>query len=468
MILLKYPNHSNLPERSWVANIVLSRLFDNFVLEPENRQDWSISLITEPSKGQKITSELTLPDNFFRKASKSWLKPGSFPQLPLVKWQLESLDKLAVKLSDSLPILYGTPSFNVDAKGNGHLAVDVFGSAFFMLSRYEELVIKERDEHDRFSAKTSLAYQDGFLTRPIVDEYIELLWSCMGQIWQNLKRKQFVPKTFVSCDVDTPYDRRVKSLGLTTLQSARDVLLRHTLKKGMNRFENYFKTVKGDYSVDPNNTFDWIMEVNEKAGNRVAFYFITDESHKSYSIKEPRIRALLRHIHDRGHEIGLHCGYDSYQNGTQIKNEAEILRLVLEEEKIDVSNFGVRMHYLRWDTAITPCYLDATGLNYDATLGYADHAGFRCGTCHEYPMFDLIGQKPLKLIQRPLVMMDCSILGENYMGLKPDGEAQGFMKELRSVCYMVNGCFSILWHNSSLKSQIYKDMYLRVITECCL
>ena len=57
-----------------------------------------------------------------------------------------------------------------------------------MLSRYEEYVDSSRDVHDRFPAKASLAYKEGFLDQPIINEYIELLFACMLCLWPNIKR----------------------------------------------------------------------------------------------------------------------------------------------------------------------------------------------------------------------------------------------------------------------------------------
>jgi len=41
-----------------------------------------------------------------------------------------------------------------------------------MLTRYEEVVKSVKDEHERFPARASLAYREGFLMRPIVNEYL--------------------------------------------------------------------------------------------------------------------------------------------------------------------------------------------------------------------------------------------------------------------------------------------------------
>ena len=43
-----------------------------------------------------------------------------------------------------------------------------------MLSRYEELITKDRDQHNRFPATASVAFKAGFLDRPIVSEYLEI------------------------------------------------------------------------------------------------------------------------------------------------------------------------------------------------------------------------------------------------------------------------------------------------------
>lgn len=48
-----------------------------------------------------------------------------------------------------------------------------------------------------------------------------------------------------------------------------------------------------------------------------------------------RIRALMRRIHERGHEIGLYPSYGTYQKPELIAQEAERrLRAVMAEENI--------------------------------------------------------------------------------------------------------------------------------------
>ncbi|HYE09764.1 MAG TPA: hypothetical protein VEF53_06255, partial [Patescibacteria group bacterium] len=94
-------------------------------------------------------------------------------------------------------------------KNNITTNIDIISDVFFMLTRYEEVVNKElveKDIHDRFPAKESLAYKNDFLHRPIVNEHIELLWSWIEGFSLGYKRQiWWGDKAFAVClshDVD--------------------------------------------------------------------------------------------------------------------------------------------------------------------------------------------------------------------------------------------------------------------------
>src|SRR5690606_37053476 len=139
------------------------------------------------------------------------------------------------------------------------------------------------------------------------------------------------------------------------------------------------------------NTFDWLMSVSEKNNLTSAFYFIcgrTDESKDAlYEPDHPIIKKIMLEIYKRGHEVGLHPSYNSYNNPEQIKSEAQRLKKVCKELGIKQSQWGGRMHSLRWSHPTTLQAWNDAGMSYDSTLGYADQPGFRCGTCHDYTGF---------------------------------------------------------------------------------
>lgn len=121
------------------------------------------------------------------------------------------------------------------------------------------------------------------------------------------------------------------------------------------------------------------------------------------------------------------------------------------------------MHYLRWSHPKTLREWGRAGLSYDSTLGYADRPGFRCGTCYDYPAYDLERDEQLDLRIRPLVVMECTITAERYMGLGEDEGALAKFSKLKSACSAVAGRFEILWHNSELISQRQKELYALVL-----
>src|SRR5699024_515563 len=122
----------------------------------------------------------------------------------------------------------------------------------------------------------------------------------------------------------------------------------------------------------------------------------------NYNLEHPAIRTLIREIHARGHEIGLHPSYDTYRDPEQIAYEFSRLRAVCDQERVRQDAWGGRMHYLQWEQPTTLRAWNSAGLAYDSTMTYADHAGFRCGTCFDYPAFDPIAGEPLQLRIRPL------------------------------------------------------------------
>ena len=98
------------------------------------------------------------------------------------------------------------------------LGLDVFGTAFVLLSALEEAIIPRRDGHGRVPASATLAVRAGFAQRPLVDEYTEVLWWTFARLWPNLER---APRSFVvrpTHDVDWPYysrGRTIETLRLT-------------------------------------------------------------------------------------------------------------------------------------------------------------------------------------------------------------------------------------------------------------
>ena len=89
-------------------------------------------------------------------------------------------------------------------------------------------------------------------------------------------------------------------------------------------------------------------------------------------------------------------------------------------------------------------------------------AGFRCGTCFQYSMFDVLDQKTLSLKQNPLIVMDASVFNEKYMNLDQASGLEYILK-LKGYCKKIDGSFNLLWHNTFFTEKKYYDLFSKII-----
>ena len=465
MILVDIPD-GFFPERKYILKVILKDFLGlDFAIR---HTDLKTVTLAQANSEKKLIVE----DCLFQFSSEQWLKLSSLPIQPLPRFIFPRDNLKAKLLSSQLPVIYGKPLENGNflkiASARVHLGIDILGSAFFMLTRYEEYVKAEQDIFNRFPGYASLSYQEGFLARPIVNEYVEVLWACIKYLWPNLERQTRCFKARLSHDVDCPFQYAFTALPLLLRNLAGDLVKRASVKQGISRLRNWNHVKHGNLEDDPFNTFDWIMNLSEKHNLSSAFYFIAGHTDPkkdgNYNICHPWLRKLLRIIHEREHEIGLHCSFKTYLDSAQTQKEFEKLLRVCSEENIYQEFWGGRQHFLRWKTPYTFQNWHDAGLAYDSTLAFADQTGFRCGTCYEYQVFNLITRQVLTLVERPLIVMECTVLDERYMGLRYDiDRAYNYISNLKNVCRLFKGDFTLLWHNSRLVDPIEKELYKQIL-----
>ncbi|MCU7937765.1 MAG: polysaccharide deacetylase family protein [gamma proteobacterium symbiont of Bathyaustriella thionipta] len=445
-------------ERTWIMQTLLDEFLGiNFNIIKEIRNDIKFTYENK---------DLLINDSFFQKADAQWLHSSTLPEQPLTVWNQESISLNIKLIKSDLPVIYGVPDCKIH-KNSIDLGIDIFGSAFFMLSRYEEVIKNDHDKHNRFPLTASLAYQENFHDRPIINEYLEILWACMKFIWPGLKRKKRESRTLISCDVDVPYSPAIKSIPKLIRQLGVDLLVYKSLSLALKQILNYWLAKKGDFRFDSNYVFDWMMDCCESNHIKCAFFFISDHSGGKidgcYHLNETIIRNILNKVHKRGHEIGLHTSYETYLSKKQISKEFKILQKVCADENIYQENWGGRQHFLRWDASKTFNYWNEAGLTYDSTLYYAEQPGFRSGICYEYHTYDLLERKMLNLRERPLIVMECSIIYSYYMNLGFTQEALNYVLYFKNTCREYNGDFTLLWHNSQFAKKQARDFYKKIL-----
>lgn len=456
------------PELAWVCGV----LFDRWLgLPAEVRVQPGPDVVVQVLDGGRVAAEVCWTDVFLAAADARWGQPDTLPPVPPPMWPLPD-PALAARVGEpSLARLFGDGRFTHDLQGDVprlRLPLDVTGSAFFLLSRYEEDVAgAARDRHGRFPGAASVAHRAGLALRPLVDEWVEALWWALQQVAPGLQRRPRQARTWVSCDVDAPFS----GTGLRGLRQAASALVNdRSLRGAAGALLNTVARPLGVRRFDAYDCFDWMLDANERAGQRLSCFFLAlarpaaVDGH--YTLGQPAVAALLRSLVARGHEVGLHGSYRSVDDAVLQARERDALRAAVAAAGGDAAEvLGARQHYLRWRGAHSARQVDALGFRYDSTLDFSDVAGFRCGTCHAYPMFDLAARRPLALLQRPLVLMEVTVASPVYLGLGYGDAAAALMHGLRARCRRFGGEFSLLWHNSNLGSPEARALYRSLLAD---
>lgn len=473
VLLIRAP-HSYVPERRYIFDLVLSEwLGFEYDLAFDDGRRVAIQLAGDP-QGR----ELTLPDVLFGTSPEKWLTEASIPILPLARLAPDARPSLEaghfpdfesnIAGPGGLPILFGLPhhegstSHLTDAGLS--LTLDVFGSVFYLLTRYEEVFRTAGDAHERFPGSASVAMVEGFLERPIADEYVDVLWISMLALWPTLIRRPTTFRLRLTHDVDQPWATLGQGAGAVARALVGDLVKRRDPTLAARRARSFVSAQAGRVDHDPFDTFDILMETSERYGLQSVFYVLAGgaagDFDARYDLSDPPVADLLRRIHERGHEVGLHASYASFRSAERTRMEFDALQAACRKVGFDQPTWGVRQHYLRFENPQTWRNHESAGLEHDSTLGFADKIGFRAGTCREYPVFDLRARRRLMLRERPLVVMDTTLF--EYMGLEaPDAAAR--TRAIVDLCRRHGGDAVLLYHNNTLAGHVLREHYIDLI-----
>ena len=203
--------------------------------------------------------------------------------------------------------------------------------------------------------------------------------------------------------------------------------------------------------------FDKWLEVENNFQARSTFFFwpgwraIGERHHTdcTYDMEDAVIFAgekcsvaeMIRRIHLRSWEIGLHPSWYSYDNADEIKKQKEALEVVVGHEIV-----SIRQHYLHYDVRFTPRVQSEAGLKYDSSVGFNDNVGFRFGTCYPWHPYDLKNEEKLPILEIPLIIQDGAML-DRAKGMRLDGRtAFDYVRMLIEAVENVGGVLNLLWH----------------------
>ena len=406
----------------YIKRLLLDRLEKNSVDFVFDKLVYS-----EYEENEKEMCLQVIPSDFFRKGT--YGKLNSLPGKPISEYA-------------GVPVLYGEPKVE-RKKGKIILYFDIIASAYFVVTRYEESIVDNRDKFGRFQGKDSILYEEGLIKRPIVEEYAELILTLFDEIgipYKRRKEKKF--NVVLTHDIDffrKFYFKRA---------------IKNVFSKNFNAIPlfKYFIHTLG-FRKDPYDVFDKLIELEKRW--KSLYFFMTDkkcQGSQGYNIRNRKVRKTIRKLISRNCEVGLHPGFNAGDDVDCFSKEKKELEKY-SERVID----KVRFHYLRWKSIDMGENYQKLGIKHDYSMGFHDVAGFRLGVCHPIPMFDPLHLKETGIIEHPLIIMDNTLYSKNYMRLDYYS-AYKYSLELINEVKKHNGELILLWHNTEFDESV-KDKY---------
>jgi len=428
------------------------------------------------------------------------------PGVPTIPWTHEAADLLLQRrplppgsfaprpvgsaAGDALP-----GAFAADDVSGFAVPFDIVSSAFVLLACWDELTCAERDQYGRLPYSASVFAGEPALRieEPVVDAYGGLLRALLaprlaelgadplpapGWLWRgggkdggdtgdDAKGGAAAGGYAVALthDLDNLWRWTPRGFAASGYRGARAARRRDgaALRRELGDLREWL-TVHLRRRTDPFWTFPQLLGGEDMRGVSSTFYVIASHAHPTDGNQpetyRKRIPAALAMLRDGRREVGLH-GNDRDRLGAEPLGTDRDDLAARAGTQVD----GIRYHYLRCLYHETLPLLERAGFAYDTSLAFAEHEGFRCGTALPFRPFDVARDRPLRLVELPLAVMDNTLQNPKYRAL-PAADGERASRDLLARVAAVGGGVSILWHNNRFDRRTaegYDDVYFALV-----
>jgi len=302
---------------------------------------------------------------------------------------------------------------------------DIVASAFYLLARWDEYRVADRDRFGRLpydrSAFAAIAGLD--IEDPAVEGHLAALRTVLGmpapESWT----------VFLTHDIDRI--RRRTPRGIARAVKRR----RH-------------HAVRDLAGHDPWDNLPDLLETTWRRGLRSTVFLIGRNRHRLDGTPrrtyERERRNLVAAVRAAGSEVALHGAFASSESEQALRDEVQVMR----DEGADVH--GVRFHYLRFRYHDTPLRVERAGLEYDASLGFSERPGFAAGYARPFRPWIVGEERPAGITLVPLAVMDTTL--HSHLAL-PAPEARERALRVLDAVRRHGGAAALLWHNTYLADE---------------
>ena len=307
--------------------------------------------------------------------------------------------------------------------GDYDVPFDIFSASFYLLSRYEEYEALV-DEEGRYMKENSLAYRNGFLDRPVVDEWAYKLEGMLVKKFRCTPMVKIGYRVHPSVIIDNYYKYRHCSV-LTNIGKL--------FKKF---FSGDFKSFKKQLRImlyidkDPYSNIKEITDFHYESDLMPSFFIMVKKGKKDCRNTYTMFYSLRRSLR-RLFVTGLHPSYYSNSDPKKMAKELKKLEGSIVKNRVSTNLF----HNFRFEIPRSYESLLKIGIEEDFSMGYPDAVGFRAGTCTPFRFYDIKHESKTRLQVHSMVFCDYML---RNMGVKPS-EMDNLLKPLIDRVKAVEG-----------------------------
>ena len=323
---------------------------------------------------------------------------------------------------------------------------DIIKSAFYLLSGYQEFKNNNKDIYGRFPFKESVQYKLNIIKKPVVNYYFKFITEAINTFYNNENIK--IKNLFNDINLLLTHD--VDRLEYYTFNNFLYKIKEFTglansllSKKEIFDFFILYLIKKLKINIDdPVWNFEKLIKTEQQYNYKSAFYFLQKGKRNigsKYSFSDKKIQNLIKTLTKNHCETGLHGTVDSAKSGRTLKTQKKEL-----ETACKCKIYGGRQHYLMFFTPETMIHQEKAGLEYDSSLCFAEHEGFRNSFCLPFKLYDFDKNKIIDVWEFPLTIMDTTLF---YYRKLTEQQALNSIAGIIAETKKFNGINTILWHN---------------------
>jgi hypothetical protein len=333
----------------------------------------------------------------------------------------------------------------------GEVPFDLFGAAFWLLSRYEEYLPFKANKYNVFDHRSSLAWQNDFLDKPLVNIWCMAFAKLLQQKFPQLQLDLPSFRAITTIDIDNVYKFKHKGFVRSIAGMVSDIRY-FNFAQLKQRMQTMFFGLPDEYDC-----YDHLIATNKEHKAQVIYFFLlgdygmNDKNHPSSNLA---FQKLMKHLADYS-LTGIHPSFASNFNSQQLKIEIARLGGITHKDVIrSRQHFGMLKFPGTYESLIQ------SGIRHDYSLGYTGINGFRAGVCHPFYWYDIGREQESPLELHPFCIGDVCL--EKQSGSDVSKALEIVSEYVRTIKFF-NGQFISVFHNDMLantaKGRSWRGLY---------